>query len=394
MKKLLLLSLLLSSLAHAQILTHSKEIGLYQTDKKTQFIRDSEMLSPKSADFIGSKLIINALEKGNTLVYNTETWEKETSISHQFDKPEFVTIKDFPYKLNSQSFMGKPVEMIHNKDKMWIPYYRLSWDTNSRQASAIAQVDLNTMQVEKLIPSGSIPKMVKISHDNKILASTHWGDNTVGLYHLKDNNITSYDYIVIDKKLDTSKIGGDRDSNCGWCLRGTVFTDDDKYLLIGKMGGGGIAVVDVVNKKYIGTIRQVPPTPRHLVLSKDTLYISTVASGEVAKISMGKINEEIEHLKSKEKSTLKMNDWKTVKMGSGVRTLALSKDEKYIYAAMNSSSELGVVDNETMKLKEKYKVTSFPVGLAVSDDDKYIVITSQGKESRGGGNHVDVFERK
>lgn len=394
MKKFLLLLLFFSPLAQSQILTHSKELGLYQTNKKTHFIQDSEMLSPKSADFIGHKLIINALEKGRTLVYSTDTWKKQVSISHQFDNPEFVNIKDFPYKISSQSFMGKPVEMTHNKEKMWIPYYRLSWDTNSRQASAIAQVDLHTMKIDKLIPSGSIPKMVKVSHDNKILASTHWGDNTVGLYNLKDDNIISYDFIIIDKKMDTSKIGGDRDINCGWCLRGTVFTEDDKYLLIGKMGGGGIAVVDVVNKKYIGTIRQVPPTPRHLILSNGTLYISTVASGEVAKISMDIISEEIEHLKNKGKSTLKMSDWKTVKLGSGVRTLALSKDEKYIYAAMNSSSELGVIDNETMKIKEKYKVASFPVGLAVSDDDTYIAVTSQGKEGRGGGNHVDIFERK
>ena len=48
---------------------------------------------------------------------------------------------------------------------------------------------------------------------------------------------------------------------------------------------------DVINKKYIASTFNVPLTPRHLVLSKDgqTLYISTVASGEVAKIDMSKI---------------------------------------------------------------------------------------------------------
>lgn len=396
MKKLLYLSLgLMSISAQAQILNHSKEIGLYSSDKNVNFIKDNEVLSPKSADFIGNSLVINALEGGKTLFYNTESWTKEPTIEHQFKQPTFEKIDKFPYKTDSRSFMGKPVEMTHNNEKMWIPYYRLSWDSNSRSSSAIAQIDIKTHQVEKLLPAGSIPKMVQVSHDNKMLVSTHWGDNTIGIYDLENNNVKSYSHIIIDKQLDISKISGDRDKNCGWCLRGTVISADDNYILIGKMGGGGIAVVDAKEKKYLGTLRNVPLTPRHIVLSKDgrTLYLSTCFSSEVAKISMDKIEESIQELKANKKVSLQLKDWNIVKVGSSVRTIALSKDEKYIYATMNDSSQIAVIDNQTMKVLEKYKVSSFPVGLSVSDDDKYIAVTSQGKAGKGGGNHVDIFER-
>lgn len=420
MKKIFTTSVLLSSLfcmqAYGQelnnkessgFLVHSKEIGLYQSNKKTTFIKDSEILSPKSADFVENKLVINALEKGATIFYDINDWKKLPSIYHSFtfnsdnqfkNKENIISrekIKDFPYKQFNQSFIGKPVEMTHNDTKMWIPYYRLSWDNYGREGSAMAQIDIKTNTIEKIIPTGSIPKMVRISTDNKTLAVTHWGDNTVGLYTLDNNNITKYDYVVIDSKLNTSNIGGDRDVNCGWCLRGTVFTQDNRFILVGKMHNGGIAVIDNQSKKYLGTIKNVPLTPRHLVLSKDgkTLYISTCFSSEVAKISIENIYKDIDNLSKNKPLQLKLADWKTVRVGSSVRTIALSQDEKYIYAAMNDTSEIGVIDNSTMKLVYKYKVASFPVGLSVSKDDKYIAVTSQGKSGKGGGNHIDIFER-
>lgn len=388
---------LFSTYTYAQnIIHHTKEIGLYQTNQKTNFIKDSEMLSPKSADFIDNKLVINALEKGATIIYDINSWKKLPSIYHEFKKPQFEKIPNFPYTVNTQSFTGKPVEITHNKVKMWIPYYRLSWDQYSQAHSAIAQVDIASNTIEKLIPSGSIPKMVTLSHNGNTLVSTHWGDNTLGIYQLNAKyDIINYNHVVIDQQLNIKNIRGDRDKYCGSCLRGTVFTHDDKYILIGKMGGGGIAVVNAINNKYIGTIKNVPLTPRHLVLSKDgkTLFLSTCFSSEVAKIDMEKINISIEQLTNHQKVTLTLKDWNTSKLKSSVRTIALSHDNKYIYAAMNDTSEIGIIDVDTMKLIEKHKVSSFPVGLSVSDNDKYIAITSQGKSGKGGGNHIDIFER-
>lgn len=378
----------------AAVLTHDKEIGLYQNNQHTQFIRNTDILSPKSVDFVGDKLFINALEREATIVYDTNTWTVAKTIHYQFPKPDFLTVKDFPYTLETKSFSGKPVEFTHYKNTAWVPFYRLSWDTNSRYHSAMAQIDLTDYSIKKLIPAGSIPKMIRVSSDGKFLVNTHWGDNTVGIYDLNENqDIIGYHYYTIDQKLNTSSISGDRDKNCGLCLRGTVITPDNKYIIIGRMRGGGLAVINLHTKKYIGTIYNVPLTPRHLLISNDNqLVLSTCFSGEISKISLASLYKHFEELENKQKVSLQKQEWTTLKLGSSVRTIDLSKDSQYIYAALNDSSELAVIDYNTMKVVEKFKIAQYPVGLAVSNDDKYVAVTSQGKEGHGG-NHVDIFLR-
>ena len=395
MKKLLTTLVLLGcGLSYGNPLyIHKHEIGLYQSNKKTNFIKDVDILSPKSALFINDQLYINALEKGATVIYDTISWTKKEVLQHTFNNINFSKKNNYPYEIHNKSFIGKPVEFANDDKSLWISFYRFDWDKNSQHGSAIAQYDLNTKELLQIIPSGSIPKIITMSSDFKQLASTHWGDNSIGLYEKLYDNYNYY-HINIEKPLNIKAISGNRDKNCGYCLRGTVFTPDNKYLIVSRMGGGGLAFIDVVNKKYIGSIFNVPLTPRHLVLSPDnkTLYLSTVASGEVSKIDMSKIYNEIQNLEQKTKPQITLKDWKSLKLNSGVRTIALSHDEKYLFATLNSTSELAIIDTQSMKVLEKHKVASFPVGLAVSKEDKYLAVTSQGKEGLGGGNHVDIFE--
>lgn len=393
-KKILLSLSFLSFGSFADILKHEKEIGLYQTNKSTQFIKNSDILSPKSVDFIENKLFINALERESTIVYDTKTWTVEKRIDYRFENPQFLKIKDFPYKLQNRSFSGKPVEFTHFKNTAWVPFYRLSWDNSSRYHSAMAQIDLSDYKIKNIVPTGSIPKMVRVSPDGKYLVNSHWGDNTVGIYDLDNQqNIVGYKYYTIDKRLNTESIGGDRDKNCGFCLRGIAITPDSKYVIVGRMGGGGLAVINLESQKYIGTLYNAPLTPRHIVISEDEhLVVSTGFSGEVSKISLKTLYKNFRELEDKQKVSLFLKDWETVKLGSSVRTIDISKDSKYIYAALHNSSELAVINYKTMKLIEKYKIARYPVGLAVSPDDNYIAVTSQGKSGQGG-NHVDIFMR-
>lgn len=396
LKKISLLTMLFLTLpsCFASVLNHEIEIGLYQTNKKTKFIKNIDVLSPKSVDFVDNKMFINALEKGSTIIYNTNSWLLENKIDYQFKNPNFLKIKNFPYDIHHDSFTGKPVEFTHYKNTGFIPFYRLSWDTNSKYHSAIAQIDLSTFKIKNIIPAGSIPKMVRVSSNGNYLVNSHWGDNTVGIYSLdKEQNIYDYNYVIVDKKLNINSISGDRDKNCGYCLRGTVITPDNKYVIIGRMGGGGLAIIDLEKKSYIGTLWNVPLTPRHLIISsQNELVLSTCASGEIAKISLDSIYKHIHELENKTKVSLQRNDWKSFNAGGSVRTIDISKDGKYIYAALNTSSELAVIDYQSLKLIEKFKIANYPVGLAVSPDDKYIAVTQQGK-SGNGGNHVDVFTR-
>ena len=59
--------------------------------------------------------------------------------------------------------------------------------------------------------------------------------------------------------------------------------------------------------------------------------------------------------------------------------------------AGNASSTLYVVDVKSFQVVTSMSIDSYPVGLEVSKDGRYVFTTSQGR-SNGGGNCVDIFE--
>ena len=127
-------------------------------------------------------------------------------------------------------------------------YYRRSYDKNAESPSAVAIIDTELDEIVRVMPTGPLPKMIASSEDGKYMAITHWGDNTIGIIDIASDTVANFNYVkhlVVDRKLTLKYKEGvkiNRDAQCGYCLRGTVFSPDSKYLLVGRMGGGGIAV--------------------------------------------------------------------------------------------------------------------------------------------------------
>jgi len=170
-----------------------------------------------------------------------------------------------------------------------------------------------------------------------------------------------------------------------------VFTPDSKYLLVGRMGGGGIAVFDVENKyKYMGVTYTQYNNIRHLVVSGDYLLVSTNANGYVQKI---KWQDLIQDRIANEGSATKLIDgWQNCYVGSGARTISVSTDGKYIFACVNESSKIVAVDMESMKVVSEIAADSFPVGMEITDSNDYLLVTAQGKANSGGGHSVMVYK--
>lgn len=367
---------------------------------------DRHIYSPKSVFFSSAteKVFVNSLEGMSTVIYDRRNLVKTGVISHRFRKGDaglFAGDKnpggwlDFPegYRRGREDiFWGKPVEFAetHNGRYLWVPYYRRSFDKNGAYPSAVAVIDTSTEKIVRVMSTGPVPKMLAVSPDGKWLAVIHWGDNTVGLIDIKSEKPSGFHragIITVEKKYSLKsdkKIN--RDSACGFCLRGAVFTSDSKYLLVGRMKGGGIAVIDVVKEKYIASVYGMKPTPRHLILSTegDLLYLSSNYSGYVSSYRVDAlINAALSG-----KGALKPQ--REVRTGGGTRTIALSPDGRFIYAAVKSESKIKVVDSNTMKLMLEIPTDSFPVGMAVSPDGSQLWVTAQG--SKGvGGNSVSVY---
>jgi len=371
---------------------------------------DRDIYSPKSARFSadGKKVYVNSLEGYRTVVYDSATKEKLSVIQHRFTaENEHLFQGDrapFNYKFNRRPksgnvnhFRGKPVEseISHGGKFLWIPYYRRNFDSGATSPSAVAIIDTTTDEIVRVMPTGPIPKYVAASPDGNWVSVTHWGDNTVALIDTSSGDPKKFTYrpdlMVVVKMLSQAGLAGEnRDKACGYCLRGTVFTPDSKTLLVSRMSGGGIAGFDVESGEYLGTVTGMKPTPRHLVLSPngETLYLSSNASGYVSKIALGSV---VEGLRSAAGKRLKISGFEAVFVGSGARTVSLGREARYIFAAVNRSSEVVVIDTATMNIVSRIRADSFTVGLAVSPDGKQVWTTSQGRSEKGGGNSVCVF---
>lgn len=410
-----LISILLASVIHTvtgdKITTDGSELTVTSIDQRRGFgsgdTYDPDIASPKSASFSpdGKKVYINSLEGGKTVVYDVETRKKLKVIEHNFESgtgPLWNQPSGY-YNFThydggeSRAFRGKPVEEAFTPDGryLFVPYYRRTFDLNAQDPSALAVIDTRNDEIVRMIETGPLPKMVRVSHDGKLLAITHWGDNTVGLLDISDPNPANWKHrapIVIGNKLNlnyslTSPVN--RDSGSGFLLRGTVFLPGDSLLLVSGMSGP-LNVIDVKQNKWIGVFPELPAI-RHLTLHNGKLYMSRNSAGQVLTADVSEIVKAVSEQRNSSKS-FKIMGVKTAKVGPGARTLKVSPSGKYIFVACNTASAIYIVRESDMKLIGSIKVDSFPVGLDISPDGRYLVSTSQGRKGQGGGNAVDFFE--
>ena len=117
------------------------------------------------------------------------------------------------------------------------------------------------------------------------------------------------------------------------------------------------------------------------------------ASGYIQRIRLETLEGYIRQMDEQKLRTITIKDWVSCKVPAGARTIELSPDGRYIFAACNFSSCLAIVDAEEMKMIGKISADSYPVGLDVSKDGRYVLTTSQGREGYGG-NSVNIFEVK
>ena len=381
-----------------------------RADASTGDHHDQDIYSPKSARFTadGAKVYVNSLEGLRTVVYDAVKLEKIGAIKHRFTAEDsalfggLTTIFDYRFYKNSPTgdpnqFQGKPVEseISHGGRFLWVPYYRRSWDGGATSPSAVAVIDTSTDTIVRVLPTGPIPKYVEASPDDRYLAVAHWGDNTLGLIDISSGDPAAFAYVperlVVEKALGQAGLADqDRDKACGFCLRGTVFTPDGKTLLVARMGGGGIAGFDVESRRYLGTVLGMKPTPRHLAFGADgeTLFLSSNVSGHVSRIDAAPV---LAALATAEGKRVRIDGWLSVYVGPGARTIDLSPDGKWIYAAVNGNAEIVVVNAETMSVVARVRTDSFTVGLAVSPDGGQVWTTSQGRAGEGG-NSVCVYK--
>ena len=371
---------------------------------------DEDIRSPKSVNISpdGSRFYINSLEGFRTVAYTLPDFTKAGVVTHRFDSadsflwaPESGLFPETSPVKEPRTFSGRPVEAAfsHGGRYLWVPYYRRSHDLNAQDPSALAVIETAENKIVRLFETGALPKMIACSPDGRYMAVTHWGDNTVGVLRIDSERPEDWHYIscyTVDRKLNLNfsrRAVVNRDVNSGYCLRGTVFTPDNRYLLVSCMGGtAGIAVIDLKENRYLGRIGGCMPNMRHILIHNGILYASINNKGYVQKMPLARIYDAIGQLRevTAEPRIVSLDGWQNCKVPAGARTIVISPDGRFIFAACNFSSCIAVVDARSMTLLGSFPADSFPVGLDISPDGSWLISTSQGRSGRGG-NAVDIF---
>ena len=367
---------------------------------------DRHVFSPKSVQPApdGSKVFVQALEGGATLIYRPGALAPGRAIRHRFGEaaaglfdPEETAAFAPRFRAGGSPeavnrYQGKPVEGVftHGGRYLWVSHYRRSYDKLGILPSSVAVIDTRREAIVRVMHTGPIPKSLAASPDGRWLAVMHWGDNTVGLIDVSGDDPGDFRHageIVVGRRLPLDLKGKvNRDRYCGFCLRGAVFSTDSRRLLVARMGGGGIAVLDVPGRRHVGSVFGMRPTPRHLVLSPDggTLYLSSNRAGTVSAYRTDAL------IAAAEAGRKRLPPLREAETGPGTRSIALSPDGRTLYAAVFKGSKVVALDTETFTQRLEIAADSYPVGLAVTPDGGWLWVTAQGYQLRGG-NSVMVY---
>ena len=141
---------------------------------------------------------------------------------------------------------------------------------------------------------------------------------------------------------------------------------------------------------YLRTVNGMSSNIRHLIVTNNTLYLSANTWGLVQKTPLKEFLAFLSEDKSGQKE---YTNWKTCKVGEGARTISVTGDEKYIFAAVNKSSKVVVVRCADMQKICEIDADSFPVGLSLTANGSLVIVSSQGKDTyKGTGNSVLIYK--
>ena len=319
--------------ANGQELTAAKKIALVKTINGA--------IAPKSVEASNSGLVSahNMMYRHSVTLYNAQTMELEATI------PDSVKLSDFGYSKYSGTYRGAPVEGAFSPDGKYLyftnyamygkGFNREGTDTcspsDNYDKSFLSRVNLSDKKIDAVYPVGSVPKVVKVSPDNKYILVSNWCSYTVTVISVESQ-----------ETVKTIKIGR--------YPRGIAITNDSKYAYVAEMGGIRIHQINLedFSVKYL----PIGSNPRAIVLSPDNskLYATLNISGKVIAWDL-----------------LSNKEIKKVSTGKSARSLAISKDGSALYVVNFRSGTLSVVSTETMKVLQNVKVCSEPIGVTYDE---------------------------
>ena len=193
--------------------------------------------------------------------------------------------------------------------------------------SYLSRLDLETLKIDAVYPVGSVPKVVKVTPDNKYILVSNWCSYTLSVISVEK-----------EKVVKTIKIGR--------YPRGIAVSADSAFAYVVEMGGSNIHRIDLSD--FSKTLIPIGVNPRAVELSPDntTLYATLNVSGRV-------ISWDLEANKA----------IKSVKTGATARSLAISGDGSALFVVNFTSGTVTKLRSSDLSKVQTIKVCKEPIGI-------------------------------
>ena len=283
-----------------------------------------------------------------------------------------VDLQDFGLSEESQLVRGAPVEAAVSPDGqyLWVSNYKMYGDRYQSNAndecgrgdwedSFVYRVNLNTFEIDGVVPTGAVPKFLQVSPDGRRLVVANW---------------CGFDVSVIDTErlIEIGRV------DLGRHPRGVAITNDSSKAYVTVMGAERIDLVDLETLTVESSLTSSGITPRHIVLSDDG---KTLLSSNHLMDTVRSIDLETDSVIG------------TVRTGSQTRSLAVSDDETALYVVNYLDGTISKVRTSDMEILQTVSVGGRPVGISydpvtrrlwVADyEGRLIVFEDQADESQG-----------
>jgi YVTN family beta-propeller protein len=297
----------------------------------------SGKISPKSIVHSGNGLFFaqNMMYSHTITVYDR---------NHNLVKtiPDAVNLPQYGHSKFKGNYKGAPVEAAfsHNGEYAWVSNYEMfgsgfnnpgSDDCSPAQRtdkSFLYRINTETLDIEKVIQVGSVPKFVAATPNNNLILVSNW---------------CSWDLSVVDtdKNKEIKRI------QLGRYPRGIVVNSASEKAYVAVMGSYDIASINLKNFS-VDWLKNVGQAPRHLNIDPDDKYLYSTLNGEgaIAKIDL---------------STDKVV--KKISTGSQPRSMVISDDGQLLFVVNYGSNTVSKVRTSDMKVLQTVNVNSSPIGI-------------------------------
>jgi YVTN family beta-propeller protein len=294
-------------------------------------------ISPKSVLASDTGLISahNMMYNHSVTIYDANKAELIATV------PDSVVLSDFGFKQYSGNYKGAPVEGAYSPDGKYLYFTNYAMygkgfnkeghDTCSPASgydtSFLSRVNLETKKIDAVFPVGSVPKVVKVTPNNKYILVSNWCSYTVTVISIESG-----------KTVKTIKIGK--------YPRGIAITEDSQFAYVAEMGGSNVHRIDL--NDFSKTLIPVGTNPRAIVLSPDQskMYITMNLSGKVQAWDL-----------------IANKTIKSVKTGEKPRSLDISSDGSALFVVNFNGDTVSKVRTSDMKVLQTIKVCNEPIGV-------------------------------